>query len=244
MRPTVAPGTDLVPNPTRSESVIHVFDIPAVTWALTAILLVSGSYHFLHVTRSHQLTDRINKSLHGLMNILMAAMVWNLTSSTMLAQIAVLAGAALWFVIQAVARPEFTTLCARSQGRLKCVYHGLAMAGAALMIARMGQVPAVAHEIVPTDGMPMSTGHHSMAAPAHNTATAAGAGHSPDLVIVLTVFFGAAAVVFIVLLLGLRRTKNTSHNASASAKSSARAEHGFEALGASVMALMSATMLA
>ena len=72
------------------------------------------------------------------MNVLMAAMLWNLVPSTMLAQIAVLAGAALWFVIQAVARPEFKILCAGSQDRLKCVYHSLTMAGAALMIANDG----------------------------------------------------------------------------------------------------------
>ena len=93
----------------------------------------------LEAISSHHLADRVNESLHALMNVLMAAMLWNLAPSTMLAQIAVLAGAALWFVFQAVARPEFKMLCAGSQGRLKCVYHSLTMAAAALMIAMMGQ---------------------------------------------------------------------------------------------------------
>ncbi|WP_442853127.1 DUF5134 domain-containing protein [Arthrobacter sp. MA-N2] len=61
-------------------------------------------------------------------------MLWNLAPTTLLAQIAVLTGAALWFTIQAVARPEFKTLCTTAQGRLKCAYHALTMAGAALMI--------------------------------------------------------------------------------------------------------------
>ena len=108
-----------------------MFNIPAITWTLTVVLLLSGSYHLLQAAKPHQLTDRVNNTLHALMNILMAAMLWNLAPSTMLAQIAVLAGAALWFVIQAVARPEFKMLCAGSQGRLKCVYHSLTMAGAA-----------------------------------------------------------------------------------------------------------------
>ena len=119
-----------------------MFNVPAITWTLTAVLLFSGSYHLLQAARSRHLTDRANNALHALMNVLMAAMLWNLVPSTMLAQIAVLTGAALWFVIQAVARPEFKILCAGSQGRLKCVYHSLTMAGAALMVAMMGLAPA------------------------------------------------------------------------------------------------------
>ena len=114
---------------------IRVFNTPAITWTLTAVLLLGGSYYLFQAARSRHLTDRVNNTLHALMNILMAAMLWNLAPSTVLAQVAVLAGAALWFVIQAVAQPEFKMLCAGSQGRLKCVYHSLTMAGAALMIA-------------------------------------------------------------------------------------------------------------
>ena len=95
-----------------------MFNIPALTWTLTAVLLLSGSYHALQAARSQKLTDRVNKGLHALMNALMAAMLWNLAPSTMLAQIGLLTGAALWFVIQAVVRPEFKTLCGGSQGRL------------------------------------------------------------------------------------------------------------------------------
>ncbi|WP_269998911.1 DUF5134 domain-containing protein [Arthrobacter sp. B2a2-09] len=217
-----------------------MFNLPAITWTLTAVLLLSGSYHLLQAARSHQRTDQVNKSLHALMNVLMAAMLWNLVPSTMLAQIAVLTGAALWFIIQAVARPEFKTLCAGSQGRLKCVYHSLTMAGAALMVAMMGQATTAGHGIVPADGMPMSNAHHPMAAATQNTATIT-LDRSPGLAILLTVFFGAAAAVFLILLLRFRATTTTRRHATAP-RLSIRAEHGLEALGAAVMALMFATM--
>ncbi|WP_427136116.1 DUF5134 domain-containing protein [Pseudarthrobacter sp. S9] len=220
-----------------------MFDIPAITWSLTAVLLLSGSYQVRQAIRSQQRTDRVNKSLHALMNILMAAMLWNLVPSTMLAQIAVLAGAALWFVIQAVARPEFKTLCAGSQGRLKCAYHSLTMAGAALMAAMMGQMTTTAgHGIVPAGGMSMPHAHHAMTAATPSTA-AATVDHSPDLAILLTAFFGAAAVVFLILLLRSRVATTTLGHA-AGPRRSVRAEHGLEALGAAVMALMFATMAA
>jgi hypothetical protein len=223
--------------------VICVFNIPAITWALTAVLLLSGSYHVLQAARSRHLTVQANQSLHALMNILMAVMLWNLAPSTMLAQIAVLAGAALWFVIQAVARPEFKILCAGTQGRLKCVYHGLTMAGAALMVAMMGQ-SITAGGTVPAGpaSMSMPSTHHAMAAAAHNPAPAT-AGPSPALTILPAVFFTAAAVVFLILLLRARLTKNTLQPAPAR-RHSVRTDHGLEALGAAAMALMFGTMSA
>ena len=182
------------------------------------------------------------------MHLLMAAMLWHLAPATMLAQIAVLTGAALWFIIQAVARPEFKTLCADGRGRLKCVYHSLTMAGAALMIVMMAQMTTAGHGVAPSGGMAGMTGmsmshdHHAMGTAAQTTA-AATSGHSPDLAILPTVFFAAAAMVFIILLLRFRVIKNTHHNAAAP-RLSARAEHGLEALGAAIMALMFTTMWA
>jgi hypothetical protein len=176
------------------------------------------------------------------MNVLMAAMLWNLVPSTMLAQIAALTGGALWFVIQAVARPEFKTLCAGSQDRLKCVYHSVTMAGAALMVAMMGQVTPAAHGTIPAGAMPMPNAHHAMAPQAHSTAGVT-LDHSPNLAILLTVLFGTAAVIFIVLLLRFRTTKTTLTN-EATPRLSARTEHGIEALGAAAMALMFAAMAA
>jgi hypothetical protein len=215
--------------------VIRVFNIPAITWTLTVILLLSGSYHLLQAAKPHQLTDRVNNTLHALMNILMAAMLWNFAPSTMLAQIAVLTGAALWFVIQAVARPEFKILCAGSQGRLKCVYHSVSMGGAAVMIAMMGQVTG-GHP--PSHTMSMPNAHHSMVAATPSTA-AATFDHSPGLAILLTAIFGAAAAVFILLVVLTGTRKTTRHDAS---RLSIRAGHGLEALGAAAMAMMFATM--
>ena len=212
-----------------------MFNIPAITWTLTIILLLSGSYHLLQAAKPHQLTDRVNNTLHALMNILMAAMLWNFAPSTMLAQIAVLTGAALWFVIQAVARPEFKILCAGSQGRLKCVYHSVSMGGAAVMIAMMGQVTG-GH--APSHAMSMPNAHHSMAAATPSTATAT-FDHSPGLAILLTAIFGAAAAVFILLVVLTGTRKTTRHDAS---RLSNRAGHGLEALGAAAMAMMFATM--
>ena len=224
---------------------IGVFSIPAITWTLTAVLLLSGSHRIMQAARSRQLTDQINRSLHALMHVLMAAMLWNLAPSTMLVQIAILAGATLWFIIQAVARPEFKTLCADGQGRLKCVYHSLTMAGAALMLAMMGHISTTSYRVAPSSdemagmpGMAMSPDYHAMATTVTTTATS---DHSPGLAILLTAVFTTAAIIFIILLLRTRAMENTHHNTAAH-KLSTRTEHGLEALGAAVMALMFATM--
>ncbi|MCP9001989.1 DUF5134 domain-containing protein [Pseudarthrobacter sp. RMG13] len=219
-----------------------MFNSPAITWALTAVLLLGGIYYLLQAARSRHLMDRVNNSFHALMMVLMAAMLWNLAPSTVLAQIAVLAGAALWFVIQAVARPEFKLLCAGSQGRLKCVYHSLTMGAAALMIAMMDHAATGGHDTAPATAMPASTAHHGTASAAHSPA-APGLDHSADLAVPLTVFFAVAAVFFIVLLLRYRPTKPAHHSAH-TPNPSRRAEHGLEALGAAAMALMFATMSA
>lgn len=221
---------------------IRVFSNPAITWTLTAILLLSASYHILQGIRSKQRKDLANNSLHALMHLLMAAMLFHLAPSTMLAQIAVLTGAAMWFIIQAVARPEIKTFCTDGPGRLKCAYHSLTMVGAALMIAMMGGVTTAGYATAPTNTPSMPHDHHAMAAPLKTTA-ATTLDQSPHLAILLTVFFAAAAMVFIILLLRFRATKNT-HHSSTTAKHNTRSEHGLEALGAAVMALMFATMTA
>jgi hypothetical protein len=181
------------------------------------------------------------------MNVLMAAMLWNLVPSTMLEQIMVLAAAALWFFIQSVARPEFTALHVCGQSRLRCLYHSLAMASAALMVAMMGHVTAAGPGTAPTGGMSMPgmsmpDADHTVAAAAQSTAAATLSGPS-GLAIPLTVLFGVAAVVFIVLLLRIRATKSADRS-EPSPGLSARAGHAVEALGAAAMALMFATMAA
>ena len=220
-----------------------MFHIPALTWTLTAVLLIAGSYHLVQAVRARHLTDRVNNTLHALMNTLMTAMLWNLGPSTLLAQIAILTGAALWFTLQAVARPEFKLLCAGSQGRLKCAYHSLTMAAAATMIALMtthttGTGPATG--TAPASTHTTHSGHHGTAAT--DTATTATTdiatlGNTPALA--LTLIFAAAAATFLTLILRHHRTRTTIHHGS---KHSTRTEHALEALGATTMALMFATM--
>ncbi|WP_028265742.1 DUF5134 domain-containing protein [Arthrobacter sp. MA-N2] len=231
---------------------IHVFNIPAITWTLTAALLLGGSYHALQAARTRHHTDRVNNILHALMNILMAAMLWNLAPTTLLAQIAVLTGAALWFTIQAVARPEFKTLCTTAQGRLKCAYHALTMAGAALMLALMthSPTPAPANQKAEATAegmsMPMPATHHGMtpaqvSTPDTTAAAVAGLSHTPALL--LTLVFTAAAATFLTLLLHHRRTATTGAHHASARKRITRTEHALEALGATAMALMSVALI-
>lgn len=240
--PTAPPGDRPAPPPPLEESVIRVFDVPAMTWTLTAVLLLGGGYSLLQAVRSHQATDRINRVLHALMHLVMAAMLWNLAPSTVLAQILFLAGAALWFIIQAVAHPRLKRLCQGRNGRIRCLYHSLTMAAAALMVAMMGHVTGANHGPAPSQemAMPMSMGHHAMAT--HPAGTSAGmAPASPGLALALTALFGAAAAVSLFLLLRSQAAPST-RGGTAARRLSLGAEHAAEALGAAVMAIMFAAM--
>lgn len=217
-----------------------MLDNPAMTWAFTALLLLSGSYHVVQAARSRHLTVQANQGLHALMNILMAALLWNLIQATMLAQIALLAGAALWFVVQAVARPEFKILCVGSHSRLKCIYHSITMAGAAAMVAMMGTGHLANDQSLPADAISTPPAHHHMSESPH-LPLAQGLEPSVALTGLLAVFFATAAVIFFVLLLGNPLAKRTR---TAAPRSPARMEHGVEATGATIMALMFATMAA
>ena len=224
------------------ESVIRVFDLPAMTWSLTAVLLLGGSYNLVKATKSHQLTDRVNNVLHALMHLVMAAMLWNLVPSTLLAQILFLAAAALWFLIQAVAHPEFKRLCAGRVGRMKCLYHSLPMAAAALMVAMMGHATGASQGTVPAQGMSMPMSHHAMVTPSSGM-SAGITDHTSTLALPLAVLFGAAAAVFIFLLLRPQTAKSTRYK-TATGRLSLGAEHAIEALGAAVMAVMFGAMSA
>ena len=217
-----------------------MFNTPAITWTLTAVLLLTGSYHLLLVTREGPLVEGINNSLHALMNAVMAAMLWNLAPSTMLAQIAALAAAALWFAIQAAARPEFKILCAGNRSRLKCVYHSLTMAAASLMVTAMGHATATNPGTFPAAGT--SNAHH-MTAPTVRATTSGTPDVAGLLTALPTIFFGAAAIAFTVLLIRSRVTIYTVRPAVAP-RMPVRAALGVEALGAAVMALMFASLSA
>ncbi|WP_166787751.1 MULTISPECIES: DUF5134 domain-containing protein [Cryobacterium] len=220
---------------------IRVFDLPAITWTLTAVLLLSACFYVVQATRSHQITNRVNHALSALMNVVMASMLWPLGATTMLVQIAVLAGAALWFVLQAVARPELRSLCPSSQDRLKCVYHSISMASAALMVAMMmGHVASAGQGILTQSHTALASAHHAMATAAPSTGGLK-LEAAPLVAIALTTLFGTAAVVFIVLQVRRQLSKTPRRN-SAHRSHSVPAEHGFEALGAAAMAVMFAAM--
>ncbi|MFJ4029410.1 DUF5134 domain-containing protein [Paenarthrobacter sp. NPDC089989] len=252
---------------------MSVFAIPAVTWALTVVLLASGAWHTIQTirpahtstrrpggthTRTEQGTqlgrssgrsqpsqrpelrpswaDRTNQGLHALMHLLMAAMLWNAAPATTLAQILLLAAAALWFTIQAVARPQYRTFCAGTTGRLKCTYHAATMAAAAIMIAMM------TNHTTPTQTTTTPAAAHTH----HATTTGTGTGtasvfqNTPALATLLTIAFAAAATTFLILL--LRHRTQTTHTNTHHHPTNTRTEHGLEAAGATTMALMFATM--
>lgn len=218
-----------------------MFDNPVITWTLTAVLLLGASQNILQALSSHEVRGRVNNSLHAIMNTIMAAMLWNLLSSTMLAQILILAGAALWFLIQAVARPQ-SAVCKSKKSRIKSLYHSLTMTGGALMVVMMGRVTVPGPRTAPPDATSTSLGHHdhSMAVPplSLNDGSAA---HLSGLALLLTILFGAAAVVFIILLLRFQAVMNALH-LPAGQRLHTSAVQGFEAVGAAVMAFMFAAM--
>ncbi|MFP3462751.1 DUF5134 domain-containing protein [Arthrobacter globiformis] len=209
-----------------------------MTWTLTAVLLAGTTYHLWQALRSGHVTDRVNNTLHALMNTLMAAMLWNLAPTTLLAQIGLLAGAALWFIIQAVARPEYKLLCAGTQGRIKCAYHALTMTGAALMITTMTHPASGAPMQMPMD----HASHHAITTTPHTPATTGTATTAPALGptpgLLLTLLFATAALIFLILLL---RNRTTTTNHHGSKRPSTRTEHALETLSATTMALMFAT---
>ncbi|WP_413249055.1 DUF5134 domain-containing protein [Sinomonas flava] len=211
-----------------------MMNFPAITWTLTIILALVGAYHLIRGIRSDHVTGRVNSLLHALMGLIMAGMLWNLAPSTTLAQIVVLSGAALWFVIQALARPEFERLCAGRGGRLKCAYHGLTMAGGAIMVAMMtGYAAPAAAGAVTAAEVPAAHAHHSTGSAAHaSSLTASGSTSTPA--ILLALFFSAASVVFMFAAVRARHAASRQH--------SGRLEHGLESAGAGAMALMFATM--
>ncbi|MFJ4169581.1 DUF5134 domain-containing protein [Paenarthrobacter sp. NPDC089714] len=245
---------------------MSVFAIPAMTWALTVVLLASGAWHtiqtlrpartgpdqgtqlgrisarFQHSKRAQlrpSWADRTNQGLHALMHLLMAAMLWNAAPATTLAQILILAAAALWFTIQAVARPHYRTFCSGTTGRLKCTYHAATMAAAAIMIAMMTNHTTTNTATQATTGSTPATAAHT-----HHATTGTGTGtasifqNTPALATLLTIAFAAAATTFLILLLRHRtQTTHTHHHPT-----NTRTEHGLEAAGATTMALMFATM--
>ena len=214
---------------------ISVFDLPVITWTLTAALFLTGGYFLVQAKRSREITDLVNNSLHSFMAVLMASMLWNFGTSTLFVQIVILIGAALWFLLQVVARPELKKLCAGRHSRLRCSYHSLTMVGAAFMATMMMGHATSGQEVFSAGGAAMT--HHSMSESAASTALL---NFSPDPAMVLTGFFGVSTVVFLVLLGRFRVTSSTAQPVGSPL--AIRVEHGVEALGAAVMTVMFAAM--
>ncbi|MFJ5958004.1 hypothetical protein ACIQC5_18865, partial [Paenarthrobacter sp. NPDC092416] len=67
--------------------------------------------------------------------------------------------------------------------------------------------------------------------------------HTPALAITLTMLFGTAATVFLILLLRRQPTTHQkTHHHTRTTRHATRTNHGLEAAGATIMALMFATM--
>lgn len=218
---------------------VRVLTDPVTTWTLTTVLLGSTGLHVVLAVRSHQVMRRVNQGFHSLMNLIMAALLWDLGTSTALAQIIFLAGAALWFLIQAVAHPEFKVLYNGAQARLKSLYHSTTMAGGSLMIAMMCP-STTGPEDTSEGGTGLSHRHHITGSVPQNPATAIVEGSS-TVAILMTILFGVGAVLFIVF--SLRRQPSDLQQA-ALARRPFRLDFALEAVGSAAMTLMFATMTA
>ncbi|MFJ4286864.1 DUF5134 domain-containing protein [Paenarthrobacter nicotinovorans] len=215
---------------------IRVFASSTVTWALTAVIVVSVGYYVLRAARSPQLPQRINSMLHALMNSFMAAMLWNVGASVVLAQIAVLAGAAMWFMIQAVAKPQFKLTFA-CQGKHKSAYHAFTMVAAACMIATMSlHLHGSTHESE-SQGRPLGMTHHQVQVTEANSASNLTVDQLAALALPLAVVFGGAALILIFGAVRIYRRRESA------LRRSACSEHCFEAIGAAAMALMFASLV-
>ena len=155
----------------------------------------------------------------------------------MLAQIAALAGAALWFVLQAVARPEFKNLCAGTG----------AGSNAHTRPHHARRRPHGRHDGPRHARRPPEPPRQQMPSPCPQPTTPwrrhpdpAVPACTPALAILPALFFPTAALVFLILLLRGRRTTHTLHHTPP--RPPARTNHALEALGAAAMALMFATM--
>lgn len=191
------------------------------------LLLGLAGFHAAHLFTGPAI-GRINALLHTLMALAMSAMLLRL-QLPILPQLLLFSGAAVWFVIQASARPELK-MCATPGDRLKCLYHAASMAAVVLMLlpsTTMGE------------GMPMSTGigHHSHIASPNPTLTLT----IPDTAYsTATSFFVVVAAVF--AWLSLRGTIGRLRGTRSSAMKAILSPTA-EATSAIVMAVMFALPL-
>jgi hypothetical protein len=207
-------------------------------WTLTGLLLVTGTYHAIGVIRTPGLVGKTNSALHTMMSLSMAAILWRQGHWITLGAVLLLTSGALWFIVQAVARPEFKSLCTGGKDRGRCIYHGITMVAGAYMATVMAK-PVVAPS------------NMSAAAPthAHHAAStiAPDATWGIDIGLALSggavLFFAAATLYFVVLIAAPSRLEASKTASKMTLNALFRPALGFEALGAGAMALMFLAMM-
>lgn len=208
-------------------------------WTLTGVLLVTAGHHALIAIKAPGLVRKANNALHAIMGLSMAATLWRHSQWATLPSVLLLSSGTLWFVIQAVARPEFKSVCVEKMERTKCIYHGITMAAGAYMVTAMS--PAPMHGLVNSPGAAAMPSHH-MASGIHQSIPASSFDLAPLLNGAAVIFFGAAAFIFVALI--ARSFEGASKLAN---RTTLRAPHrpalGFEALSAGAMAAMYLVML-
>ena len=200
--------------------------------------MVTGMYHAIGVIRTPHLVGKANSALHSIMSLSMAAILWRQGQWVTLATVLLLAPGALWFIVQAVARPEFRSLCTGGKDRARCVYHGITMAAGAYMAAVMAK-PVVAASNM-TTAAPTHV-HHAASTIAPKALWWVELG--PVLSGGAVLFFGAATLFFVVLIAAAFRVESSKTPGRTTLNAIVRPALGFEALGAGAMALMFLVML-
>lgn len=200
--------------------------------------MVIGVYHALVVIYTPRLVGKTNGALHAIMSLSMAAMLWRQGQWVTLATVLLLASGALWFVVQAVARPEFRSLCTGGKDRVRCIYHGISMMAGAYMATVMA-TPTVAPSGMTTAAT--SHVHHAASTIAPNAPWWIDLG--PALSGGAVLFFGAATLFFVVLIAAPSRVEASKAPGKTTLDVLLRPALGFEALGAGAMALMFLAML-
>ncbi len=200
--------------------------------------MVTGTYHAIGVVGTPWLVGKTNSALHTMMSLSMAAILWHQGQWITLGTVLLLTSGALWFIVQAVARPEFRSLCTGGKDRARCIYHGITMLAGAYMAAVMAK-PVV----VPSNMITAAPAHAHHAASTIAPNVTWGIDLGPVLSGGAVLFFGAAALFFVVLIAAPPRVEASKMTGKTTLNAVVRSALGFEALGAGSMALMFLAML-
>jgi len=193
--------------------------------------LVTGTYHAVGVLLTPSLVGKTNSALHTMMSLSMAAVFWRQGQWVTLGTVLLLSSGAFWFIVQAVARPEFRNLCTGGKDRARCIYHGITMVSGAYMATVMATPAAAASNMsaaAPTHA------HHAASTIGPNATWGIDLG--PALNGGAVLFFGAATLFLVVVIVAPSRVE-------ASKTPNKMTLNAIEALGAGAMAMMFLAML-